>query len=400
MTFSLISHALAQSAPTPAPTPTLVALIAHARGVPSALRETFAAECAALEGNPAVLILRTCHRVEVYVAIAAFGEEKLPTLPPMGLRLEDADAARHLISVACGLESAVIGEDQVLHQVREAFIARRSALPLDPALHRLFQIALSAGRQAHSWFAGEHRSLGDAALNEIERRVATLRNQPILVVGAGSMGRLTAKAAIGRGAHVIVTSRTPGRAASLARDINGEALVCAVDGTLPPVAGVVIALSGIWDLGVLDAHQLAEGSAIVVDLSSPPAVSGALQAQLGDRFLSIDDLAWGPQIQLPEALRNRLDQLVTDSGREYCRWLRARFALPTIQKLTDAAEERRGNELKWLAKRMPEISDADWALIDQMSHRLMAGILHAPRSVLRREDNESLDRAARELFEL
>jgi glutamyl-tRNA reductase len=381
-----------------APTATVVALIAHARGVPSIAREAFALECDSLQGNDAVVIVHTCHRVELYVALESFGDHELPKLPPRGLRLEDAAAVRHLIRVTCGLESAVLGEDQVLHQVRTTYAARRATQPLDPALGRLFQVALNAGRRAHGWFGGSKRSLGDAALDEIERRTGTLINQPILVVGAGSMGRLTAHAAIRRGARVIVTSRTAERAASLAHDVEGQALDCAVDGTLPPVVGAIVALSGPWQIGALDAQSLVEGGTTVVDLSSPPALPDALQAALGERFVSIDDLAWGPQVELPGALRSRLEQLVAGSGREYCKWLLARDSLPAIQAMSEAAEGRRRSELEWLLRRLPNLSEEEQALVDQMSHRLVAGILHAPRSRLRHDDSGDLGRAARELF--
>jgi len=383
-----------------APTATVLALIAHARGVPSVAREAFAAECAALQDDESVVIVHTCHRVELYVALEAFGDRELPKLPPRGLRLEDAAAARHLIRVTCGLESAVLGEDQVLHQVRQTYAARRDAQPMDPVLGRLFQVALNAGRRAHGWFEGSKRSLGDAALDEIERRAGTLTNQPILIVGAGSMGRLTAQAADRRGARVIVTSRTAERAIRLAHDIGGRALDCAVDGTIPPVVGTVVALSGPWQPHPLDAQHLLEGAGPVIDLSSPPAVPVALQAQLGDRFVSIDDIAWGPQVELPGGLRSRLEQLVTGSGREYCRWLLARDSLPAIQAMSEAAEGRRRSELEWLLRRIPNLSEQDKALVDQMSHRLVAGILHAPRSRLRLDDSGDLGRAARELFAL
>src|ERR1017187_7675182 len=165
-----------------APTATVVALIAHARGVPSAAREAFAAQCEALAAHDAIILVHTCHRVELYVALGTFDERTLPQLPPGGLRLEDAAAARHLISVACGLQSAVLGEDQVLHQVRETYASRHAAGPLDPVLDRLFQVALNAGRRAHGWFAGSRRSLGDVALDEIERVAGPLDGQPILIV--------------------------------------------------------------------------------------------------------------------------------------------------------------------------------------------------------------------------
>src|SRR5450756_1477615 len=85
---TVLSHA-----PAGAPPATIVALIVHARGVPSIAREAFAAECEALRGNDAVMIVHTCHRVELYVALEAFGDGSLPHLPPRGLRLEDAAAA-------------------------------------------------------------------------------------------------------------------------------------------------------------------------------------------------------------------------------------------------------------------------------------------------------------------
>jgi glutamyl-tRNA reductase len=379
-----------------APGTTVLALIAHARGVPSAAREAFAAECEALADHEAIILIHTCHRVELYVAPGAFGEGELPQLPAGGLRLEDAAAARHLISVACGLQSAVLGEDQVLHQVRETYALRQGARPLAPVLDRLFQVALNAGRRAHGWFAGSKRSLGDAALDRIEQSIGSLKGQPILIVGAGSMGRLTAQAAVRRGAQIIITSRTAARAECLADAVGGRA----VDGTLPAVACVVVALSGPWQVHALDARQLVDSSATIVDLSSPPAVPDSLQTRLGDRFVSIDDLAWGPQVELADGLRGRLERLVTESGGEYCRWLRARDSTPAIQAMTEAAEARRLSELAWLARRIPDLSEQDRAIVDQMSHRLVAGILHAPKSALRLDESGDLGRAAWELFGL
>ncbi len=385
--------------PVQAPPATVVALIAHARGVPSVAREAFAAKCHALQADDAVIIVHTCHRVELYVALDSFNEADLPELPAGGERLDDAAAASHLISVACGLQSAVLGEDQVLHQVRETYVLRHSERPLNPVLDRLFQVALTAGRRAHEWFGGAKRSLGDAALDEIEQQAGALKGHPFLVVGAGSMGRLTAQAAARRGAQVIVTSRTAERAVCLANNVGGRA-VESVDGSLPPVIGVVVALSGPWQIHALDAQRLVDSGVIVVDLSSPPAVPDSLQARLGDRFVCIDDLAWGAQAELPGGLRDRLEQLVGGSGREYCRWLLARDSTPAIQAMSEAAEGRRVSELEWLLRRLPNLTEQERALIDQMTHRLVGGILHAPKSALRLDESGTLGRAAWELFGL
>jgi len=377
-----------------------VALVVHARFVPSAAREAFAAECEAMADHEAVILVHTCHRVELYVAQGAFGTGLLPQLPPGGQRLEDADAARHLISVACGLKSAVLGEDQILHQVRETYSLRHASRALNPLLDRLFQVALNAGRRAHGWFDGSPRSLGDVALDEIELVAGSLVNQSILIVGAGSMSRLTAQAAARRGAKVIITNRTAERASKVAHNLGGKATTDASDGTLEPVVGVVVAISGGWAVHPCDAARLIANGAVVVDLSSPVAVTATFQTRLGDRFVSIDDLAWGTQVELPGGLRGRLERLVTESGGEYCRWLRSRDSLPAIQAMSESAEARRLNELAWLAHRIPNLSEHDQALVNQMSHRLVAGILHAPKTALRLDQSGTLGRAAWELFAL
>ena len=292
--------------------PTVVALVAEAPHVPSAAREAFAAACRSLDGEEAAVVLHTCHRVEVYAAAADLDPALLPAVPEGGRRLDDAAAARHLISVACGLQSAVIGEDQILHQTREAYARRLDDGHVHPVLARLFQVAMGAGRRAHDRLGGDKRSLGDAALDEIEARAGTIDGRPVLVVGAGGMGRLTAQAARRRGARVVVTSRTHQRAVRLAGQVGGQV---AADGLLPPVVGVVVALSGPWTPHPVDAERVLDLGVTVVDLSSPAAVPAHLQERLGERFVSIDDLAWGPEHELPcrRARRARRDRLLVGS---------------------------------------------------------------------------------------
>lgn len=382
------------------PPATVVALVAHARRVPSVRREAFAAQLAALEPSTGTIVVHTCHRVELYVAPGSYGDRPLPELPPGGERLEDADAARHLITVACGLDSAVLGEDQILHQFRETIAARHAELPLDPVLERLFQVALRAGRRARTWFSGSPRSLADVALDRIARDAGSLEGRTILVAGVGRMGRLAVLAAGRRGARVVVTNRTDERAATLAAEIGGTAVPFGVDDVLPRVDGAIIALSGTWRLGAADAARLAASGAVVVDLSSPPSAAEDLQAALGDRFVSVDDLAQAPEAEPHDRLRRRVEGLVSDSGRDYCQWLRTRDAVPAIQAMAETAEGHRREELDWLLRRLSDLPPEDRLLIEQMSHRLVAGILHAPLAALNGDTSGDLERAARDLFGL
>jgi glutamyl-tRNA reductase len=378
---------------------TVVALSAHARGVPSVAREAFAAAVDALPPAPGMIAIHTCHRVEVFIAPASY-HWPLPELPAGGDRREGVEAAAHLIAVACGLDSVVFGEDQVLHQLRETLAARHRSLPLDPVLERLFQSALHAGRVAHTWFSGPPRSLVDVALDEIARTAGSLEGRHILVAGVGRMGRLAAFAVSRRGAIPVVTNRTYERAVALAAETGGIAIPFVEDDVMPPVAGVVIAVAGPWAPGPRDAARLAEQEVTVVDLSSPPAVPADFQARLGKRFLSIDELGDDPEFGPNERLRRRLERLVSDTGRDYCNWLRTREAVPAIQAMTDTAEGFRRSELDSLLRRHPELVPEQQTAIEQMSHRLVAAILHAPLAALREDVTGDRDRAARELFGL
>lgn len=377
----------------------LLALATHARRVPSRAREAFAAELAALEPSEATIVVHTCHRVELYVARGESGEPALPEPPPGTRRLEGLEVARHLVAVACGLDSTVLGENQVLHQVRETLKQRQAGTqPLDPALDRLFQVSLHAGRRARSWLSGTKQSLADVALERIAQRVGALEGRPLLIVGAGIMGRLAATAATRRGARAIITSRTAARAAALAREVGGRAIPFEEDEVLPAVDGALVALCGTWRIGETDARRLAAGGATVVDLSSPPAVPEQLQALLGDRFVSTDELAWESGFEPQGRLRGRLEQLVGESSDSYRHWLRSRSSRPAIQAIGEAADEQRRDELEWLFRRLPDLPERQRALIEQMSHRLVADMLHAPRSALNADESGRLARAARELF--
>lgn len=391
------------SPPTPAPPPgacaDILAVVAEARQVPSAEREALAAALKRRGAGDGAVLLHTCHRVELYATGSGLTAGDLPGLPSGTRWLADADAVRHLISVACGLDSAVLGEDQILHQVRQAYVSRRAVHPLDPRLDRLFQVALRAGRRARGWVGGTRRSLSDVAVDEIEERRGPLRGLPVLVVGAGTMGRLAALAAARRGAQVLVTNRSSQRAVPLARQVGGSAVPWPALG-LPPVAGAIVAVSGRWDLDHGDAVRLRAADSVVVDLSAPPALDGSAREVLGDRFLSIDDLAWAATDMSADEHLSRVEALVSEAGHDYSRWLASRDVRPLILQLGRSAESRRCHEVEWLMRRLPGLSDTERALVEQMSRRLVAGILHPPRAALGHDCDGELRSAARRLFGL
>lgn len=399
--MTVLDHAFRAAAPDPRLRgASVVAVVAHARSVRSLEREALIASLEALEPGPGLITIHTCHRAEAYLSPVSF-RGSLPELPAGTVVLRDADAARHFISVACGLESAVAGETQILHQLREAYAVRRADAALDPVLDRLFQAALHAGRAARSWFSGSPRSLADVALDRIEPS-GSLDGRTILVVGVGKMGRLAAFATRRRGGSVVIANRSDARARALAAEVDAVTVPFGVDGSvaaLPKIDGAVVAIGGEWPVGARDVERLVQDGVTVVDLSSPPAVPAALAAALGPRSISVDDLAVVEALPDPR-LRRRLDRLVFDAGRSYCDWIRARDAVPAIHGVVDAMERVRGAEVEWLRSRMSELSEDDFRTVEQMSHRLVAAILHAPLTALNDDASGELAVAARELFGL
>ena len=396
----------------------LNALVVHARAVSSDDREAFAQAAMRVAHDPRVILLRTCHRVELYhvdVASPHLPALTPPTPPIGGERLEGPAAARHLLTVAAGLDSVVVGEDQILHQLRECLSDRHlqgadrcpvdigshdvAALELDPLIERLFQVALHLGRETRSWREGPPRSLGDVATDRVSSFIGPLIGKRVLVVGAGRMARLAALSASRQGAQVLVANRSAERAAALAWDAGGEPVAYGAEAALPEVAAVIPAISARWELSPAAMAQLIDGAMPVVDLSSPPALDPVLRERLGARFTSVDDLARSPQDQIRPRLRNRLEKAVGTAEAQFAAWASARSSVPAIQALSERAETRRAEELDRLFRRL-ELADSDRELVEQMSRRLVAGLLHEPLASLRDDASGDLDRAARALFSL
>jgi glutamyl-tRNA reductase len=138
----------------------------------------------------------------------------------------------------------------------------------------------------------------------------------------------------------------------------------------------------------------------IVDLSSPPSVPAGLQERLGRRFTSVDDVVVGSALAPTDRLRRRIERLVADTGRDYCAWLRGRDSVPVIQAVASSAEQIRQAELEWLLNRLPGLDPNERAALEQMSHRLVAALLHAPLDALHADEGGTLERAARNLFGL
>ena len=259
------------------------------------------------------ILLSTCHRVELY----GFGA--VPDLDE-GLQLETGDTAvRHLIRVAAGLESAIVGEDEVLHQVREALSDARAARALDGRLQRLFETAIAAGRRARTGRTASSGNLAQSAIAWLQKR-SNLAGRTVLVVGAGRMGSALAHSAGLAGAEVTIASRDVARADRLARVYGGRGTDLAGGAELAPKSSAIaVALAGTWH-----EFQPVQGSLPpIADISAPPAVLAAVRARLNGGYLGIDDLYVRPE-PLPSGYINEADRVVAAKTREYIQWLDGR----------------------------------------------------------------------------
>jgi glutamyl-tRNA reductase len=340
-------------------------------------RARFQAEAEAmLEFHAGWALLATCHRVELY------GMGPVPRWP--GVRtLRGRPAARRLLRVAAGLESAVPGEDEVLRQVRDALASARRR-GIDERLARLFEVAIATGRKVRAGRTQEGPGLAARALDWLDGRVGLAR-QPVLIAGTGRMGTALARAAAGAGAVVTVAGRDPSRASV---DLVAGAAAA------PRAAAVAVALAAPWEELAGHAGRLPP----VADLSSPPAVPEPVRAALGGDFLGIDALYGRSGRETPWAAR--ASELVEQSADEYSGWLAGRGSVHTLRALQAQAEQRRLQRLERLLNRLPELTQRERELISAMSEQLVTDLLHEPLRALRADSDGSGAEAARRLFRL
>ena len=334
---------------------------------------------AGLGHHPVTLV--TCHRVEVY----GFGE---PPALEMPVHLQGEDAIRRLFRVTAGLESAVMGEDEILHQVREALADARSRHPngdtttVDPRLARAFEEAIAVGRRARAGSSAPKTDLAQRAIAWLAQR-ADLERGRVLVAGTGVMGGALARAATAVGAEVVVAGRDRRRADLTLAEAASQA---------GGMAAVAIALAGPWN--ALDGTTELPP---VADLSSPPAVPASARRTLGDRMLDIDALF--ERLPAEAGWAERAEGLVAEGVEGYLTWLRSRQAVDAVRTLRERAEERRRARVERFLRGAGGLNGDGREQVEKLTRQLVQDLLHEPLVALR-TDPDGSGEAARRLFGL
>ena len=381
------------------------------------------------EVDEAVLI-STCNRVEV-VAVArqpeaarlrirSFLRRELAERD-LGPELErclyehvDGDAMRHVLRVACSLDSMVLGEPQILGQTKEAYRQAAECGASGPVLARLFQQAFATAKRVRSETRIAERpvSVARVAVELVRRIFEELGDKRALLVGAGEMIEAAVDALRGAGlASLAVANRTPERAAELAsrcgasahgldelpRLLHGADLVLSCIAVSEPILTRALVDQAVGARGGLPV--------LVIDLGVPRNAERELDRIDNVYLYDVDDLASVAEenAHARQQERARAEAIVEEQRQRFDGWLAALRAVPTIRHLRERAEAIRAAELERVAGRLA-LSDADREAVEYLTRALVNKLLHAPVTQLRRaavrEDGVAGLVAARSLFEL
>jgi glutamyl-tRNA reductase len=379
------------------------------------LREALAELTRGLASEAA--ILSTCNRTELYVQsqepraaadwLAQYHKMRPAELEPYLYLLPGDQAVRHAFRVAAGLDSMVLGEPQILGQMKEAARHAESAGTLGTVLHKLFQRSFAVAKEVRSTTSvgAASVSMAAAAVKLAARIFPTLREQRVLFIGAGEMIELCATHFAAQApAKLAVANRTVERAAKLAHRFNGRALeLRALPEQLHEYDIVVSSTASslpILGKGLVERALRARRHRpmFMVDLAVPRDIEPEV-GELDDVFLyTVDDLAGIVSANL-DARRSAVEQaeaIIDTQVGQFMHWMRARENVPLIRALRDQAEAARQAEVAH-ALRLLQRGDDPATVLEALSQGLTNKLLHGPTQALSGSAGEDMQKLAETL---
>jgi len=361
---------------------------------------TFGAEIAE------AVILSTCNRTEVYAVSASeagtdavidflceFHDLDRHELARYLYVVEDHAVVKHLFRVVASLDSMVVGEAQILHQVKEAYDLSCEAGAAQRLFHRLFRQSFEMGKRVRTETAiGENAvSISYAAVELAKKVFDTLEGRTILVVGAGKMSELTAKHLVSQGVRsVLVANRTYERAEELARKFEGTAIP--YEQLFERMREVDIVISSTSAPGyVIDKAKVAgvmkgrRAPLFFIDIALPRDVDPAVNDLPNAFVYDIDDLNGVVQSNLEDRLREarRAELIIEEEIASFEAWIESLEVIPTIAAIRESAEQIRREEYERALKRLGSLSDKDLATVEALSQAIVSKMLHGPTARLR-----------------
>ncbi len=371
------------------------------------------------------VLLSTCNRTEVYSVteeparvaadvrrfLADFHNLDQDLLSPHLYDLTDADATRHLFRVASGLDSMILGESEILGQIRDALQAASESQALSAPVSRLFHRAIRTGRRVR-----EETDVGRKALSvsyaavQLTRRVlGELGGLRVLLIGAGEAGELVARALRSSGvSDLVISNRTPERAEALARKLAGRTLPFEEVRSGLAEADIVItateASAHVLTSAAIDEAVRARNGrpSFLFDLSVPRNIDPQAGMIDGVNLFNIDDLSTIAEENLEDRRHAAADAeaVVEEEVTGFMAWWESLEALPLIKALREQAEGIREHELERALRMMPDLSAGEREVLDAMSRSLINRLLHEPTVALKQRSSPAMLSAVRDLFRL
>jgi glutamyl-tRNA reductase len=399
---------------------------------PDQTRDALAAWNATHPGSEAVL-LSTCHRVELYAAadntarpldasalarhLAGFHNVPIEEVGDQLVSLEDDQVVHHLFRVASSLDSMVLGEAQILSQVKKAYEQACEIGSAGPVTHGFFQAALRVARRVASETPlHRHRvSIPSVAIADFASRIfERFDDKQVLVIGAGKMAEETLHYLVDAGArHITVLNRDFERCRALASQWQGRSAPWSELAEHLVAADLVVSTTGadrpvvtLADYQHKVARRRYQRPLFVLDLAMPRDFEPAIGEELGVYLYAIDDLSEACQRNRKER-ENALpvaERIIEEEARAFLGGARHRAAGPVIARFRAGLECVQAAELERLYSRLPELDDRSRNEIQQFADRLVAKMLHPPLESLRDESrngtHHGLLEALQRLFQL
>jgi glutamyl-tRNA reductase len=360
-------------------------------------------------GLPSVLV-STCNRVEVYAwvtgrsapavralqrSLAESAGLAITELQPYLAVFTGPEALLHLVRVAAGLDSLVVGEDQIRGQLRDALRLAESVAAIPTPLRGVFQRAIESARRVRGGTRLEQRpSVASAGVHVAQRSIAEgLDDKPVAVLGAGVMARVAAESLVAAGARVRLLNRTPGHAEALAAQLGGEVSIGGLD-DLPRALEEAVLIVGATASRVpiveVDAVRRAAARRhgrplLLLDIAVPRDVEPNVRGLPAVQVLDLDDLerACPLDVTTRRTEIERAEALAAEEAERIVEWLRLRAVGPAIVELRGFAEDIRVAEIRRSSARLKSLTPEQSAAVEALTAGIVNKLLHGPTVALR-----------------